>query len=60
LTVPSAAKAKKGNPRSMKPPDALAAISQAKHADLAAACIANISGGAGVLFPNQIESRNSP
>ena len=49
-THASAAKEKNGSPRSMKLPDVEAAMSQAKHADLAAACSAEMSGGAAADF----------
>ena len=42
----------------MKLPDADAAISHAKQADLAALCIADTVGGAGLILLIQIVSKN--
>ena len=44
----------------MKPPEAVAPISHAKHADLAAVCVAAIARGAGILLLNHIISKKSP
>jgi hypothetical protein len=57
---PRAAKAKKGNPRSIKPPETEAAINHAKQADLAATdTTASVEGTFSCsLCPNQIVSKN--
>jgi hypothetical protein len=59
LAQANAAKAENDKPRSMKPPETEAAISHAKQAERAAACIAETECGAGARAWNQIESRNS-